>query len=46
MTELRVQVETVELDSASTRKIRENRHTTELLRDRRDDYEAAVGEAI
>lgn len=40
-----VWVETVEFDSAGTRQIGPRVRTTALLRDRRDDIEAAVGEA-
>lgn len=39
-----VWVETVELDSAGTRQIGPKARATALLRDRRDDIEAAVGE--
>lgn len=40
-----VRVETVELDAAGTRQIGPRHRTTALLQDRRDDIEAAVGEA-
>jgi hypothetical protein len=40
-----VRVETVELDAAGTRQISSRQRTTALLRDRRGDIEAAVGEA-
>ncbi len=40
-----VRVETVELDSAGARQIGPRTRATALLRDRRDDIEAAVGEA-
>jgi len=40
-----VRVETVELDAAGARQIGLRHHTTELLSERRDDIEAAVGEA-
>lgn len=40
-----VRVETIELDSAGTRQIRQRGHTTALLRDRANDIEAAVQEA-
>lgn len=40
-----VRVETVELDAAGTRQISSRQRTTALLHERRDDIEAAVGEA-
>lgn len=40
-----VRVETVQLDSSGTRQIGPRTRTTSLLRDRRDDIEAAVREA-
>jgi hypothetical protein len=40
-----VRVETVEVDTQGNRQIRERARATALLRDRRDDIEAAVGEA-
>lgn len=45
MTEAKVRVETVELDSSGTRQIGQRNRTTALLRDRADDIEAAVQEA-
>jgi Trypsin-co-occurring domain 1 len=39
-----VLVETVQLDSSGTRQIASRTRTTSLLRDRRDDIEAAVSE--
>jgi len=38
-------VETVEVDSSGSRQIRSKERSTALLRDRRDDIEAAVREA-
>jgi Trypsin-co-occurring domain 1 len=40
-----VRVETVELDAAGTRQIGSRHRTSALLRERRGDIEAAVGEA-
>jgi hypothetical protein len=40
-----IRVETVELAAAGTRQIGPRHRTTELLSGRRDDIEAAVGEA-
>ena len=45
MSEASVLVETVQFDSSGTRQIAPRTRTTSLLRDRRDDIEAAVSEA-
>jgi Trypsin-co-occurring domain 1 len=45
MAEANIWVETVELDSAGTRQIKQRSRTTALLRDRADDIESAVQEA-